>query len=163
VGLQAVWPAQIRFVPWPRGETRRKELDESAPAKVRNVQRTPNGLYFYLKTLSKDNTAKLYMSEGLAARRSCLWTRTGLLQPAGLLTQSTISRLPISPTTCRYAALLRYSEESSAINRLDPASLDVIITAIEHVAHFGHFAEISSHSVFHKFVGRATTLGSQFV
>jgi hypothetical protein len=60
-------------------------------------------------------------------------------------------------------ATAQVSEESSAINRLDLTALDVIITAIEHDAHFGRFAEMTSHSVFHKFVGRATTLGSQFV
>lgn len=49
-----------------------KELDESAPAKVRNVQLTPNGRYFYLKTLSKDNTAKLYMRDTLAAEEKLL-------------------------------------------------------------------------------------------
>jgi prolyl oligopeptidase len=59
-----------------------KELDESAPAKVRNVQRTPNGRYFYLKTLSKDNTAKLYMREGLAAEEKLL-VDPDKLAPAG--------------------------------------------------------------------------------
>ncbi|MET0623885.1 MAG: prolyl oligopeptidase family serine peptidase [Pyrinomonadaceae bacterium] len=47
-------------------------LGESATARVSDVRRLPGERYFYLKTLAKENTAKLYAREGLAGRETLL-------------------------------------------------------------------------------------------
>lgn len=47
-------------------------LDQSAPVRVRDVRRFPGDRYFYLKTLAGENTAKLYMREGLTGRETLL-------------------------------------------------------------------------------------------
>jgi len=41
------------------------KFDNAAPARVRNIQRLSSGQYFYLKTLSGQNLAKLYMRTAL--------------------------------------------------------------------------------------------------
>jgi prolyl oligopeptidase len=42
-----------------------KALDESAPARVSDVTRMPDGRIFYLKRLASENVARLYMRQGL--------------------------------------------------------------------------------------------------
>ena len=48
------------------------ELDNSAPATVSSVTQTITGRYFYLKTRSGENTAKLYMRDGLNGEEKLL-------------------------------------------------------------------------------------------
>ena len=43
-----------------------KTLDESAPARVFDLRRLPDGRYFYQKRLAREDVAKLYTREGLA-------------------------------------------------------------------------------------------------
>ena len=42
-----------------------RELDQSAPAQVSNVQRLPGDLYFYQKLIAGQDVSKLYMRRGL--------------------------------------------------------------------------------------------------
>jgi prolyl oligopeptidase len=44
------------------------KFDNAAPARVREVQRLQTGQYFYLKTLSGQNLAKLYMRDSLSGK-----------------------------------------------------------------------------------------------
>ena len=60
-------------------------------------------------------------------------------------------------------ALTQAFEESFTVNGFDAAALNIIVAAVEQIAKFGDFDQISSHSVFYEIVGAATALRSQFV
>jgi prolyl oligopeptidase len=49
-----------------------QQLDESAPARVTYVRRSPSGRYFYLKALSREPMFKLYMRDGLNGKEQLL-------------------------------------------------------------------------------------------
>jgi len=48
------------------------KFDNAAPGRVRNIQRLQTGQYFYLKTLSGQNLAKLYLRDALLGKERLL-------------------------------------------------------------------------------------------
>src|SRR5258707_400661 len=60
-------------------------------------------------------------------------------------------------------AVAQVVEESFAVDGLHPAAFDLIVPTVEHVAHFNHFRQVSSHGIFDKIVGWAAALGGQLM
>jgi prolyl oligopeptidase len=50
-----------------------KTIDNAVSARVFDVRKLPNGLYFYIKRLPTDNTFKLYVREGLTGKETLLF------------------------------------------------------------------------------------------
>ena len=60
-----------------------QELDNAVNARVDDVRRQPDGRYFYLKRLPRDNTFKLYVREGLTGRETLLCDPEKFARAAG--------------------------------------------------------------------------------
>jgi prolyl oligopeptidase len=60
-----------------------KQLDESAPARVSDVRRLPNGRYFYQKRLASEDVPKVYMRDGLAGEEKLLVDPTTFAKSGG--------------------------------------------------------------------------------
>jgi hypothetical protein len=76
------------------------------------------------------------------------------------LARSSFRRRPLGEFTF---ALAQVFQESFTVNGFDATALNIIVAAIEQIAKFGDFDQISSHSVFYEITGPATALRSQFV
>ncbi|HVU27164.1 MAG TPA: prolyl oligopeptidase family serine peptidase [Verrucomicrobiae bacterium] len=60
-----------------------QELDNAVAARVGDVRRLPNGLYFYEKRLPQDNTFKLYVRNGLDGKETLLLDPEKFAKAAG--------------------------------------------------------------------------------
>jgi prolyl oligopeptidase len=60
-----------------------QELDNAVTARVDDVRRLPDGRYFYLKRLPRDNTFKLYVREGLTGKETLLCDPEKFAQASG--------------------------------------------------------------------------------
>ena len=61
------------------------------------------------------------------------------------------------------ASRFRKSSKNSSPSTHDAPALDLVIAAIEHVAHFGYLGLICSHRIFHEIVRRAAAFRGKLI
>jgi prolyl oligopeptidase len=114
------------------------ELEASVEARVINVKRLPNGVYFYQKRNASDNQFKLYVRQGLHGPERMLVDPEALAKQTG--TPHAINFYQPS-NAGRYVAygMSEGGSEEASIHVIDTATLKPVITPIDRA----HYSEAS--------------------